>query len=116
MYLFATIGGIGGPVLFGVAIDNACTLWDEYCGETGSCLSYNPSSLGLNLFILCTVVKGLSAVAIGFAWKLYKPPVNDTDTISEEAPGHTKGSENNGYVGDEKHVSYQHPDHSVTQL
>jgi len=36
------LGTIPGPILFGVAIDNSCTLWDiNECKTKGACWVYD---------------------------------------------------------------------------
>lgn len=36
------LGTIPGPILFGVAIDNSCTLWDvDECKTKGACWVYD---------------------------------------------------------------------------
>lgn len=40
--LLCFLGTIPGPILFGVAIDNSCTLWDiNECEAKGACWVYD---------------------------------------------------------------------------
>lgn len=40
-----TLGGIPGPIAFGSVIDISCLLWEEQCGEYGSCYLYHNSAM-----------------------------------------------------------------------
>lgn len=38
-------GGIPGPIAFGWVIDKACLLWQDQCGQQGSCFVYQNSAM-----------------------------------------------------------------------
>ena len=38
-------GGIPGPIAFGSVIDISCLLWQDQCGEQGSCYLYQNSAM-----------------------------------------------------------------------
>lgn len=38
-------GGIPGPIAFGSVIDISCLLWQDQCGEQGSCYLYHNSAM-----------------------------------------------------------------------
>lgn len=42
-FLFA--GGIPGPIAFGSVIDLSCLMWQDKCGEQGSCYLYHNSAM-----------------------------------------------------------------------
>ena len=47
--LFA--GSIPGPIAFGWVIDKACLLWQDQCGQQGSCFVYQNSAMSWYLLI-----------------------------------------------------------------
>ncbi|XP_035670948.1 solute carrier organic anion transporter family member 2A1-like [Branchiostoma floridae] len=56
------LAAIPAPIYFGVAIDNACLLWQSICGSRGACWVYDTASFR-NIFIgMVTGIKGLSIV------------------------------------------------------
>ncbi|KAI8494168.1 hypothetical protein Bbelb_279280 [Branchiostoma belcheri] len=53
---------IPAPIYFGVAIDNACLLWQSVCGSRGACWVYDTASFR-NIFIgMVTGIKGLTII------------------------------------------------------
>ncbi|XP_019622985.1 PREDICTED: solute carrier organic anion transporter family member 3A1-like [Branchiostoma belcheri] len=56
------LAAIPAPIYFGVAIDNACLLWQSICGSRGACWVYDTASFR-NIFIgMVTGIKCLSIV------------------------------------------------------
>ncbi|XP_061479291.1 solute carrier organic anion transporter family member 4C1 isoform X2 [Rhineura floridana] len=50
MLFLRILGTIPGPILFGVAIDSTCTLWDiDKCGIRGACWTYNNHNMAYML-------------------------------------------------------------------
>lgn len=43
--LFFLAGGIPGPIAFGSVIDLSCLMWQDKCGEQGSCYLYHNSAM-----------------------------------------------------------------------
>jgi len=55
--------GVVGPVLFGLAIDRSCLLWEKKCdGSTGACLYYDNHQMAWLLFAVCAGCKVLNIV------------------------------------------------------
>ncbi|PKU28754.1 solute carrier organic anion transporter family member 4a1 [Limosa lapponica baueri] len=50
-------GGIPGPIAFGSMIDKSCLLWQDQCGEQGSCYVYQNSAMSRYTFIAGLVYK-----------------------------------------------------------
>ena len=44
-------GSIPGPIAFGWVIDKACLLWQDQCGQQGSCFVYQNSAMSWYLLI-----------------------------------------------------------------
>lgn len=50
-------GSIPGPIAFGSMIDKSCLLWQDQCGEQGSCYVYENSAMSLYTLITGLVYK-----------------------------------------------------------
>lgn len=55
-------------------IDASCTVWQDECGETGSCWVYDNFEMSVRLLGLMVIFKVLSLTFTSLALKLYKPP------------------------------------------
>ncbi|KAI6073944.1 Solute carrier organic anion transporter family member 4A1 [Aix galericulata] len=83
-----TLGSIPGPIAFGSMIDKSCLLWQDQCGEQGSCYVYENSAMSLYTLITGLVYKVLGTTFFMVACVLYKPPP------AESAQGSSDTSEN----------------------
>ncbi|NWX95032.1 SO4A1 protein, partial [Nothoprocta ornata] len=83
-----TLGGIPGPIAFGSMIDKSCLLWQDQCGEQGSCYVYQNSAMSRYTLIAGLVYKVLGTTFFIVACLLYKPPP------TESTPGSSGTSEN----------------------
>ncbi|KAM9367284.1 solute carrier organic anion transporter family member 4C1 [Phaethornis superciliosus] len=69
------LGTIPGPILFGAAIDNSCTLWDiNECQTTGVCWVYDNESMAYQLMGISAACKFVTIIFVVIAVWLYKPP------------------------------------------
>ncbi|NXH97731.1 SO4C1 protein, partial [Pachycephala philippinensis] len=69
------LGTIPGPILFGVAIDNSCTLWDiNECETKGACWVYDNERMAYLLMGISAVCKTISIIFVVMAVYFYKPP------------------------------------------
>ncbi|KAM6109629.1 LOW QUALITY PROTEIN: solute carrier organic anion transporter family member 4C1-like [Phoenicopterus ruber ruber] len=69
------LGTIPGPILFGVAIDNSCTLWDiNECKTKGACWVYDNERMAYLLMGISTACKIITIIFVVMAVCLYKPP------------------------------------------
>ncbi|XP_056181709.1 solute carrier organic anion transporter family member 4C1 [Falco biarmicus] len=69
------LGTIPGPILFGVAIDNSCTLWDiNECKTKGACWVYDNERMAYLLMGISAACKIITIVFVVIALCLYKPP------------------------------------------
>lgn len=50
-------GGIPGPIAFGSMIDKSCLLWQDQCGEQGSCYVYQNSAMSRYTLVAGLVYK-----------------------------------------------------------
>ncbi|XP_072489447.1 solute carrier organic anion transporter family member 4A1 [Notamacropus eugenii] len=89
-----TLGGIPGPIAFGWVIDKACLLWQDQCGEQGSCYIYQNSAMSHYILIAGIVYKVLGIVFFGSAFLLYKPPRDKPDSPAASSPSSSSASEN----------------------
>ncbi|CAL4120916.1 unnamed protein product, partial [Meganyctiphanes norvegica] len=79
------LGTIPGPILFGALIDNTCTLWQETCGKSGSCRSYDNFSMSRYMMGISLIGKALSTILFFMAYWLYIPPPNNPSDLSMSA-------------------------------
>lgn len=56
-------GGIPGPIAFGWVIDKACLLWQDQCGQQGSCFVYQNSAMSRYMLITGLAYKVREAAA-----------------------------------------------------
>ncbi|XP_067934686.1 solute carrier organic anion transporter family member 4A1-like [Watersipora subatra] len=74
-----------GPMIGGI-IDYSCILWQEECGENGSCYAYDNKNMGVYLMCTGLIVKFFSVLFLVLTYVVYKPPVEskkDTAIDSE---------------------------------
>uniref|UniRef100_A0A8C3PMV0 Kazal-like domain-containing protein n=1 Tax=Calidris pygmaea TaxID=425635 RepID=A0A8C3PMV0_9CHAR len=70
-----TICTIPGPILFGVAIDNSCALWDiDECKTKGACWVYDNERMAYLLMGISAACKIITIIFVVMAVYLYKPP------------------------------------------
>ena len=74
-------GTVPAPLIFGAIFDASCSLWQDTCGERGSCYFYDKQQLALGMFCVCIGYKGCALVFMILAWVFYKPP--KTEVIDE---------------------------------
>ena len=82
------IGTTPGPLIFAAAFDASCVLWQETCGQRGSCFFYDTERLAWYIMGISILLKGSSIVCMFFAFWLYKPPRIEQDEveIAKEVP------------------------------
>ncbi|CAM5114375.1 unnamed protein product [Eretmochelys imbricata] len=80
------VGTIPGPILFGVAIDSSCTLWDvNKCDIKGACWVYDNSKMAYMLIGISAACKVISILFTVIAFCLYKPPPDSSATLQKDA-------------------------------
>ncbi|KAH0619232.1 hypothetical protein JD844_019086 [Phrynosoma platyrhinos] len=83
-----TLGGIPGPIAFGSMIDKSCLLWQNQCGEQGSCFVYQNFAMSRYTLTAGLIYKVMGSLFFLLSCLLYKPPP------SESIPGSSNTSEN----------------------
>ncbi|XP_016160591.1 PREDICTED: solute carrier organic anion transporter family member 4C1 isoform X3 [Ficedula albicollis] len=69
------LGTIPGPILFGIAIDSSCTLWDiNECEIKGACWVYDNERMAYLLMGISAACKIITIVFAFMAVYFYKPP------------------------------------------
>ena len=63
-----------GPIIFGAMFDATCTLWQDKCGERGSCWMYDSDSIKFIFTFLPFGLKALATVFYFLAQFFYKQP------------------------------------------
>ena len=66
-----------GPIVLGEILDSSCLIWQEKCGDTGSCWVYENRSIGEKLSLSLLAVKCVSLTFFSLALFFYKPPKED---------------------------------------
>jgi len=67
------MGSIPGPLLFGYVFDQACELWEQDCGEKGSCLLYDHEKLSFALLGTMIITKMIYLLCLSAsAWISYR--------------------------------------------
>jgi hypothetical protein len=77
---FRLLGTIPGPILFGLLIDNTCTLhkWEECSEVPGNCLLYDNWTMAYSILALVMTAKSLGIVFFGFAYYFSeRSPIKD---------------------------------------
>ncbi|XP_039272956.2 solute carrier organic anion transporter family member 4A1-like [Styela clava] len=97
--IMRVLGLIPLPIILGLVLDSSCLVWEEVCGECGSCKLYDNASMTKYMTILFTVPKALSVCCILLALITYKPPLmSDSasdlqmDTTTSEVQSNTNGN------------------------
>ncbi|XP_045430962.1 solute carrier organic anion transporter family member 4A1 isoform X2 [Pipistrellus kuhlii] len=67
-----TLGGIPGPIAFGWVIDKACLLWQDQCGQQGSCFLYQNAAMSRYMLIAGLAYKVLGFLFFAAAYVLYR--------------------------------------------
>ncbi|KAM9506494.1 solute carrier organic anion transporter family member 4A1-like isoform 1-T5 [Salvelinus alpinus] len=93
-----SLGGIPGPIAFGSVIDISCLLWQDQCGEQGSCYLYQNSAMSRYTLIAGIIYKVLGTMFFLLASVLYKPPPESPQS-SCESTDHGAGN-SGGETGD----------------
>ncbi|KAJ7332126.1 hypothetical protein JRQ81_014306 [Phrynocephalus forsythii] len=79
-----TLGGIPGPIAFGSMIDRSCLLWQDQCGEQGSCYVYQNFAMSRYTLIAGLMYKVMGLFFFLLACVLYKPPPTESLQGSSE--------------------------------
>ncbi|XP_048351676.1 solute carrier organic anion transporter family member 4A1 [Sphaerodactylus townsendi] len=99
-----TLGGIPGPIAFGSMIDKSCLLWQNQCGEQGSCYVYQNFAMSRYTLIAGLIYKVIGSFFFLLACLLYKPPP------LESLPGSSDVSENGNCDLKESECPLQSPE------
>ncbi|XP_058418318.1 solute carrier organic anion transporter family member 4A1 isoform X1 [Diceros bicornis minor] len=88
------LGGIPGPIAFGWLIDKACLLWQDQCGQQGSCYVYHNAAMSRYMLIAGLVYKVLGFLFFAAACVLYKPPKGSSNGLEASLPSRSSASDN----------------------
>ncbi|XP_027810086.2 solute carrier organic anion transporter family member 4A1 isoform X2 [Marmota flaviventris] len=91
--LVRTLGSIPGPIAFGWVIDRACLLWQDQCGQQGSCFVYQNAAMSQYMLIAGLTYKVLGFLFFAAACFLYKSPSGSSDGTKASLPSHSSASE-----------------------
>ncbi|XP_061128593.1 solute carrier organic anion transporter family member 4A1 isoform X1 [Syngnathus typhle] len=85
-----TFGGIPGPIAFGSMIDISCLLWQDQCGEQGSCYLYQNSAMSRYMLLAGVIYKVLGTIFFLLASILYKAPPESPQSSRESSDHETR--------------------------
>ncbi|XP_048666650.1 solute carrier organic anion transporter family member 4A1 isoform X3 [Marmota marmota marmota] len=91
--LVRTLGSIPGPIAFGWVIDRACLLWQDQCGQQGSCFVYQNAAMSQYMLIAGLTYKVLGFLFFAAACFLYESPSGSSDGTEASLPSHSSASE-----------------------
>uniref|UniRef100_UPI0037E7E35F solute carrier organic anion transporter family member 4A1 n=1 Tax=Semicossyphus pulcher TaxID=241346 RepID=UPI0037E7E35F len=95
-----TFGGIPGPIAFGSVIDLSCLLWQDQCGEQGSCYLYHNSAMSRYTLIAGVIYKVLGILFFMLASVLYSPPPESPHSSCESTDHGGGGGGGGGDLSD----------------
>uniref|UniRef100_A0A3Q2PCY9 Solute carrier organic anion transporter family member n=1 Tax=Fundulus heteroclitus TaxID=8078 RepID=A0A3Q2PCY9_FUNHE len=78
-----TLGSIPGPIAFGSVIDISCLLWEDQCGDQGSCYIYHNSAMSQYTLVAGIIFKVLGIIFFLVASVLYQPPPESPQSSCE---------------------------------
>ncbi|XP_072223849.1 solute carrier organic anion transporter family member 4A1 [Leuresthes tenuis] len=78
-----SLGGIPGPIAFGSVIDISCLLWQDQCGEQGSCYLYHNSAMSQYTLVAGIIYKVMGTIFFLLASILYQPPPRSPQSSCE---------------------------------
>ncbi|XP_039092926.1 solute carrier organic anion transporter family member 4A1 isoform X2 [Hyaena hyaena] len=88
-----TLGGIPGPIAFGWLIDKACLLWQDQCGQPGSCFVYRNSAMSRYMLVAGLTYKVLGFLFFTIACFLYKHPSESPNGLEASLPSQSSASD-----------------------
>uniref|UniRef100_A0A3B5KR34 Solute carrier organic anion transporter family member n=1 Tax=Xiphophorus couchianus TaxID=32473 RepID=A0A3B5KR34_9TELE len=74
-----TLGSIPGPIAFGSVIDISCLLWQDQCGDQGSCYIYHNSAMSQYTLVAGIIFKVIFIVRHHFTLKMLKMKESGTE-------------------------------------
>ena len=87
-YFFFLAGNVPAPQILGALFDRSCIVWQESCGETGSCWIYDSDELAWALSWVTFLVSAGCGLCILLGLILYRPPpedvINEVEVKKEE--------------------------------
>uniref|UniRef100_A0A8C6S0R1 Solute carrier organic anion transporter family member n=1 Tax=Neogobius melanostomus TaxID=47308 RepID=A0A8C6S0R1_9GOBI len=81
--LVRTLGAIPGPIIFGAMVDRSCLLWQDKCGERGSCYLYNNTDMSRFTLIAGIVYKIVATLLFLLASVVYRAPLQSPQSSCE---------------------------------
>lgn len=86
--LVRTLGSIPGPIIYGSILDQSCLLWQDKCGEQGSCYLYKNSDMSHFTLVAGIISKLLGTLLFLFASIVYQaPPESPQSSCESTDPG-----------------------------
>ncbi|XP_064620771.1 solute carrier organic anion transporter family member 4A1-like [Lineus longissimus] len=83
-------GSFPGPIIFGLVLDSSCIVWQDRCGERGSCWYYDSFRMGWTVFAFSIATGIASLIFMALAVYAYKPPPGEQDGVMIESSSQSK--------------------------
>ncbi|XP_058143277.1 solute carrier organic anion transporter family member 4A1 [Dasypus novemcinctus] len=99
-----TLGSIPGPIAFGWAIDRACLLWQDECGQPGACLVYQNAAMSRSMLVVGLAYKGLGLLFFAAACCLHRPPSGPPSGLEASLPSQSSASDSPPDPQQQSHV------------
>ncbi|XP_036179436.1 solute carrier organic anion transporter family member 4A1 isoform X3 [Myotis myotis] len=88
-----TLGGIPGPIAFGWVIDKACLLWQDQCGQQGSCFLYQNATMSRYMLIAGLVYKVLGFLFFAAVYVLHRCLPGSPQGLEASLPSQSSASD-----------------------
>jgi len=84
--ILRVVGSIPGPILFGVFMDKACSLWEQTCEERGSCLLYDNYQMAVSMVGISVTAKIISIICfiLGYFFSRRSKIIDSTETKEDD--------------------------------
>jgi len=84
--ILRVVGSIPGPILFGVFMDKACSLWEQTCEERGSCLLYDNYQMAVSMVGISVTAKIISIICfiLGYFFSRRSNIIDSTEAKEDD--------------------------------
>jgi len=84
--ILRVVGSIPGPILFGVFMDKACSLWEQTCEERGSCLLYDNYQMAVSMVGISVTAKIISIICfiLGYFFSRRSSIIDSAETKEDD--------------------------------
>jgi len=101
--ILRVVGSIPGPILFGVFMDKACSLWEQTCEERGSCLLYDNYQMAVSMVGISVTAKIISILCfiLGYFFSRRSSITDSTKETKEDDLQQNQAQSNPAFDGEQ---------------